>query len=416
MKSASLLDFYQCQVCFDASYLDVSALRDFYLPLIGADAFASYFALLGEKGMAKKHQSLLGRLNLTPGEFENAMRALEAVGLVRTFVQAQGGANLFVYCLSGPLSASEFQNDIMLAGTLKGKIGAEEYDALCARHQSEEPSSDLEEVTISFPEYFKPAYDPSCYLGNGNKKGKGGKARAKTGFDKTLFLRKIEQLGLRKGGIASDELEQIAKIGALYSIAEQEMASFVFDAIRPNAPYGKKVDVNALSKRCAEAMPFTFYRPEKGESSNVKSDTVLAEKIRMMDEISPAKFLEIRQGGHKPAFADLKLVERLTLQIGLPSPCVNALLDYVLETNDNALPSAYCEKLAASLVREGCRSARDAMDYLKRSRKEKRKATPKPTDVDPVDPVIPTTPDAPNDEEDVSAKVDALLNDLYKDA
>ena len=163
-------------------------------------------------------------------------------------------------------------------------------------------------------------------------------------------------------------------------------------------------------------MPFAYLKKEKGESSKIEGDSSMAKKIRLMDSIPPSKYLSIRQGGHKPAPADLKLVEKLSMEIGLSDPCINALIDYVLMTHDNTLSLALCEKIAASMVREGCRSAKDAMDYLLRSHKRgKRKAerstslsqTPKASSVSTTD----------EEEEEVSdEEVKAMLAKLYNGA
>ena len=74
------------------------------------------------------------------------------------------------------------------------------------------------------------------------------------------------------------------------------------------------------------------------------------------------------------------------------------ITDFVLTTNNNVLNRAYCEKVAASLAREGVTTALDAMNYLK-SVNEKRKSNikiatrrPKNTKIEEETPVVNTTP------------------------
>ena len=413
MKPVGNYDYYQCRACYGHSGVDYACLTDFYLPLIGADAYASYLALCREEISARLHEDLLKVLDLTPGEFEKAIEALEAGGLVRTFVGEQEGRKLFLYCLYAPLHAGEFASDIMLAGTLKGKIGEANFARLYSRHQGDYAPDDMEEVSVSFPTHFNKAYDASFYLGVQSKGKSLGKAEAKTGFDSSAFLEKTEALGLRKNAISEEELSDIAKLASLYGLSETTMAEAVLECLRINMPRGKKVDIQALSRKASAMMPFTYFRKEEGASSDVSGDTILAQKVRMMDQMSPAKFLSMLQNGHKPAEADLKLIERLNLQIGLPSPCINALLDYVLQTKNNTLPAAYCEKLAASLVREGCRTSRDAMDYLKRGNRGRKKTIP----VTPGGSVAPTEtkPASEAGDKDLDALIDEALADLYKD-
>ena len=417
MKPVSASDYYQCQRCYGNASIDIASLTDFYLPLLGSKSYATYLALTREDASAHKHEDLLLCLDLSPGEFEASIARLEAVGLVRTFIRKENGINFFLYCLYAPLHGQEFSSDIMLSGTAKGKLGEELFARLYARHLGEEAPVDMEEISASFPEIFKPNYDSKFYLGALEEKKSSGKAMAKTGFDVVAFERKIQELGIRKGAFSSAELSDIAKIATLYSHSESTMAELVLGCMKQNAPVGKKVDVALLGRQAALAMPFVYLKEEKGEKSDIRSESVLAQKVRMMDEMPPSRFLSVLQNNHKPASSDLKLVEHLTMGIGLPAPCVNALIDWVLQTQNNELPSSYTEKIAAAMVREGCRSARDAMDYLNRSRRKKKStyntANKPETEVQP----IPKPSEEKDDNISVGVSDEELqeaLDDLFK--
>ena len=78
----------------------------------------------------------------------------------------------------------------------------------------------------------------------------------------------------------------------------------------------------------------------------------------------PASWLAVLQNGHKPADSDLKILESLSLNLGLPNPVINALVDFVLQKNDNILSKAYIEKIGAALAREGVKTSLDAMTCL----------------------------------------------------
>jgi replication initiation and membrane attachment protein len=86
----------------------------------------------------------------------------------------------------------------------------------------------------------------------------------------------------------------------------------------------------------------------------------------MMDRMAPSDWLTILQNGHKPASSDLKIIQSLSFDLGLPNPVINALVDFVLQKNDNVLSKAYIEKVGGALAREGVKTALDAMDYLKK--------------------------------------------------
>ena len=92
--------------------------------------------------------------------------------------------------------------------------------------------------------------------------------------------------------------------------------------------------------------------------------------------------------------------------MGLPEPCCNALIDYVLAINHNVFSAPLAEKIAASLVREGFDNARDAMDYLvSKKRNPQAKATPAAQE---------KTSNEPETAEISPEELDALFESAYK--
>ena len=88
--------------------------------------------------------------------------------------------------------------------------------------------------------------------------------------------------------------------------------------------------------------------------------------------------------------------------MGLPVPVINAILDYTLGRLNNVLERNYIEKIAASLLRNKCDNALDALNYLygrnkkQNNNNDNKKAT-----------VIDTTKIVVDEDED--------LNDLWND-
>ena len=413
MKTISQGDYYQVRWMGETGLVDEDSLRELYLPLLHANGYVLYQTLRFEEGtQPAKH--LLLRLDFTSGEFTKALAPLEAVGLVRTFVEPHEGALLFVFCLYPPKSVRDFFADFLLQGTLRGMIGNDAYASLAARYHPKGDCPNAEEISRSFPEVFNQSYPQEYYLQGSPLPSKGRKAKERLRFDRGAFLKKASALGLRTDLLSDPELESIEKLATLYSVNEDTMADFVYSSILYNAPRGKKVDMDSLSSKCRAAMPFAYLRKEEGESSKIDGESTMAAKIRLMDSVPPSKYLSIRQNGHKPADPDLKLIQKLSIEIGLSDPCINALIDYVLDTNDNILSGSYCEKLAASLVRAGCRSAKDAMDYLLRSHKRSKRPARRVEENPPVAPAKQKPPVVDEDEEELSdEEVKAMLDKLY---
>jgi replication initiation and membrane attachment protein DnaB len=146
--------------------------------------------------------------------------------------------------------------------------------------------------------------------------------------------------------------------------------------------------------------------------------------VRAMDSLSAVDFLSKLQKGGKPASSDLKLINTLVGEMGLPENVCNALVFYVLQIKENVLNASYVEKLAGSLVREGCLTAIDALNYLgktgsslkKRGKKEENKKTIVPKKEKKEEPVeekpVVTPSVAPTEEDEEEDDYEALLESL----
>ncbi|MBO4540951.1 MAG: hypothetical protein J5736_03155, partial [Bacilli bacterium] len=100
------------------------------------------------------------------------------------------------------------------------------------------------------------------------------------------------------------------------------------------------------------------------------------------------------------------------------APLTNAVMDYVLQTNDNILSKASCEKLAAAVLREGCKTSRDALDFLNGISEKRRGYKRKPASLNQNEKRVEeakreeslTTED---DEEVTAEMVKKALDELY---
>lgn len=369
MRSVSASDYYEVRKMGSVPTSSLSCLNDLYLPLVGPLGIAAYLSLLNDPSVKNansvyEHGALLARLQMTSGQFEAAMKPLEAVGLVKTFYQQNEGGAYFVYCLYAPMLPEEFLSDVLFHGMLLTYIGEKETKALEEKYKVPALPKGLEECSESFVEFFHPDFSSSAFASKGPKK---NRRSLNTGFDRNEFDATLGELGITVKRISAEEYDRIGKLGALYDLSSATLGQIAFDCYE-----GGRLNMTRFEGRCRDSLSFPYLKAGKGEKSRVNSSSALAQKIRMMDEMAPARFLSYLQGGHKPARGDLELIKELSLEIGLPSPCINALLDYVSMTHNGALVPTYCEKVAASMVREGCASSRDAMDYLTRNHKKKQ--------------------------------------------
>lgn len=414
MKNLGAKDFFEVRKEGGFSSSSLLGMGDLYLPLIGTDAFGAYFALLGEDGGTKVHEPLLAKLQLSPGEFYKAMLPLEAVGLVKTFYREDGRIHYFIYSLCSPLEPSSFLGDVLFRGVLATYLGEEEVVRLEKKFGLGEKSEakGFAEVSESFPAFFSPNLTDPLFKANRKKGTKS--AGAKTSFDYREFQEAFTSLGGRMEALSEEEISRIDRLSALYCLDSGLIAQFAFDSFKGYLEKGKRVDFSALEKSCRDSLSFPYLHQQKGCKSRISSDSVDANLLRAMDSLTPVQFLSYLQKGHKPAASDLKLLAHLASDLGLSDPSINALLWFTLQKNGNELPYGYADKVGAALVREDCRTSRDAWEYLWNRRKEKKAAASfspsrgKPSFVAPKEEASEDKPPQVSDEE-----VDAALAELF---
>lgn len=374
MRPVGSQDLYQVQAMSIVSDFDIDVLTNLYLPLIGASAFAIYVAFVRKSRkqspmVEETHAPLMARLQLTTGQFRKGVEALEAVGLVKSYIKKNGQPG-FLYALYAPKDPSSFFNDPLLLGTLRRYIGEEETERIHAQYQLIGNLEGYEDVSCGFSEFFHPDFNDPVYSQQGFAAVGHHSGRIATDFDYSSFAAGLQELGFQQKLLGKRELVLIERYASLYGIEGKEMAIIIAKCIDMGKPINHRVDFAAVEKQCATSIRFIAQSMRKSSPSNVSSSTPLASKIKMMDEVTPIQFLTFLQGMKKPAKADIKIVNTLATEIGLSNAAINALIDYVLQTNNNVLSSAYCEKLGAFLVREGVETSRDAMDKLMSTKKK----------------------------------------------
>jgi replication initiation and membrane attachment protein DnaB len=346
---------------------DEDYLHAYYAPIVGLKAVALFSSFLRlQEGESFSHEAFFKKLQLSSGEFGQALRPLEAIGLVVAYRQKTEKCFYFVYCLYAPKNPKEFFGNALFAGTLRRYLSPNECEAIARRFDLLTLPEGYENVSEKFTDYFAPDFDSPLY--NEAALATGGRAFAPldTGFDKNHFfaalLDKDERLG--EASLSKEEIVKVARLSALYSYDEAAMADFVVESYGYPKPFGSRVDFAKLASLAQDNLRFTYDKKASDKTSEAHGDAPLAKMLRKMDALTPVEFLTALQKGHRPAKSDLDLLNILVGEMGLPAPSCNALVFYILKVKDNVLSSAYAHKLAGSLVRQGSSTALDALNYL----------------------------------------------------
>ncbi|MFA6780626.1 MAG: DnaD domain protein [Bacilli bacterium] len=371
MDYISEKDYYETRFASLISNIDCEVLNELYQPLIGHKSVAIFFSLFYEKMKALEidtfdHAHLFDKMQISAGEFFTARRALEAVGLIRTFFKEESGIRYYIYVLYAPKSPRDFFDDVLFKGLLIKYVGEKEAKRLAMSYKVDFTTKGFDDITSSFVETFNPDFDNPAFRKDLKVDVKGRKSgRVDTSFDFDAFFDALDKNGQIKRDIfAKNDLKELERLAALFSLDELTMADIVVDAYDPDNK-NQRINFQRVSDRAKEEVKFPFFhRKSKAENSKVTSDSELASKIKLMDAMAPGEYLRIKQNNTAPSRADLDIVDDLSKNLGFSHGVINALVDYVLAKNNNILSRRYTEKIASSLARENVTTAIDTMNYL----------------------------------------------------
>lgn len=366
---------------------DRMTLTNLYQPIIGYKAVSLYFTLLTEVENQKinaitSHKSLFTRMQINASDFVDSRKLLEAVGLLKTFVSKLKSNRLYQYELYAPKTPKLFFDNTLLYGMLikcVGEVDANRLKTIYLINRNPEG----EEITTSFIEVFSPDLDDPAFKtameGAGSTISR-QTAKLMSGFSYEVFTKYISEHSQINIDVFSKKvMKEIERLATLYGVNEESAAQAVINLYDPYAPKEERINFEELAKVFMEETHYDFLRNRRGNGAvdgRVSGKSDLARKINLMETKSPKDYLTILQNGTQPAPSDLKLINDISAKYGLPNCVINALIDYVLNVNNNVLSRAFAEKVAASLARENIKTTVDAMNYLKKTSGKGRKKKP----------------------------------------
>lgn len=370
MDYVSSNDLYEIRLASIISNVDKDVLVELYQPLVGAAAIMLYLTLTkqkrnGSEDEVYKTEQLISITQYAPGIILSARHMLEAVGLLRTYEKTCSDGRYYIYVIYAPKSPKDFFDDVLFKGLLVQSVGEKEAKRLAYRYRINLAiPEDYHEVSSSFVDVYHPDYDDPAFRKEisgtilGHEPG-----RVKINFNHDLFFKNIsDNSQIMSSVFTKKDMKEIERLSALFGLDEKQMALIVISEYDPDAhPH---IDFAKVANDAIESIKFNTYGERHNSRSKVSGDGELAEKVRFMEESSPAYFLQVLQNNTKPARADLKIVDDLSKEYRFSNGIINTIIDYVLYKNNNILSRNYCEKVASSLARSKIETTIDAMNYL----------------------------------------------------
>lgn len=409
--------------------VDKKIIISLYEPIIGPIAVSLFLTLLSDLDKLElisrdfTHHHLMTILKSDLKAIEQARKALEAVGLLKSYVAMSDDVNKYLYELYSPLSASEFFAHPILSVLLLNNIGENEFNTLVNYYKKISLKKDgYEEITSSMNETFRSVSPEQKVYKNDIRKSDSLGVNLENIIDFDILVSHLPQgivNGKTFGKKTKELINQLAFIYNLDSIKMAEIISLVIDevglinkdklreAVRKNYQYNNNGRLPTIVYR---TQPEYLKTPEGNLSNRGKM-------IYVFENTKPYDFLRSKNKGVAPSNRDLKILEHLAVDFNLPSGVLNVLIDYALRVNDGKLVTNYLDSIATTWVRKGLKTVPEAMEFAEKSYKKTFKKDSKSISNFSKETKLPVWIESYNDitKEEVSKEELAELEELFKE-
>ena len=384
-------DTYEVLLKSYLSDYDRKILNRLYQPLCGAQAIALFNSLWSELEFdktisltAKNHTYLLDTLGCTLPEFVSSRKKLEGLGLLKTLYK-NGGQ--YLYLLYAPKSPKEFFDYELFDALLKNKIGEEEYERVRTYFSlAHYDDSEYIDISQNFTDVYVLNVKKYTYRGVDDIIGHDNLTPITT-FDFSSFYSHLKDYFIKTDSITKEMENEIALLATTYNLGVDDMVNVVYRSLDSNG----KIDLMRLKKYARLNLKNQKIEIEENCEKTDKTGSESVDKdLKIYNLYTPLEFLRYRSGNHGIVERDARLINNLSLTTNLPSPVINALIDYCLKNNENRLTRNYLEALAGGLMRSNITDAYEAMIYLNKDytdykKKPKVKVKKEEPKVDPDD-------------------------------
>lgn len=345
------------------SEYDRKILSDIYMPLIGPVSLSIYNYLIDLKQdmEVRFHSEFMDILNLELSTFSTEIEKLEAIDLIKTYVNDDEHTDQFLYEVKTPLDAETFFNDPMLSMFLFAKIGSKRFNEKKQVWVYHEFPKGFSDISRNFKEVFSNLRmdefeRPKEPLVSRNES-EGSRVDARE-FDFDVLFTHLRGTYVEKGFFNTEVQKTIAKLSELFNLSVYQMK----DVIIKSTDRKDGIDLEllkhyALREYNAEQNLERKKEPEILE--NVKQDS--EDYFDTLDKISPLDRIEhLRK--NRASRNDLRLVTELIMTTKLSDGVINVLLEYVLHKNKGFLNDAYVFAIAKDWQKKGFMDAKEASE------------------------------------------------------
>ncbi|SFH71114.1 replication initiation and membrane attachment family protein [Pisciglobus halotolerans] len=385
------------------SDIDHQMLTFLYQPLIGVAAYSLYMTLWTEVeketywSEGNLHSELLSLLSIGIPEFYQARVKLEAIGLLKTYLQTSPEKK-YIYELQRPQESEAFFKDDLLSLLLLEQVGERKFKKLRKHFSVQQISSSFEDITKSFLDVYQ--FDPAKLTSAQSvlkepvplisKEPQNSPKLDATTFDWDFFYAGLHSQYVDRSAITEEVKEIVITLHHLYGMDEMAAQHYLADA--SNLETGK-IDTRRLKKVVYDDFhrqhpaKLEITKPEEATEEQHQQQTQYIERlkqegfsdsdinmIQISSQFSPIEFITNIKEQMKGYVSrgEENVITDLVKRSSLPTPVINILIHYVLIVQQNVMfERNFSEKIANDWAQSGVTTPEEAMLKVKKFHKEK---------------------------------------------
>ncbi|MGX6961477.1 replication initiation and membrane attachment family protein [Vagococcus xieshaowenii] len=395
-------DTFFVQLTELVSDVDLNVLNTLYRPLLGTKAFGLYHAFYMMtphypfESLETFHSDLFSECDLGLLDFVEARKKLEALGLLRVFVQTENETQTFLYRVEKPMSYHAFLKDDMLSLMLLDRVGQRRFERLMQEIPQRASLPDgYHEVTTKFVDVYQPSR-----LGVSAKPKEVATVQEEMSISKrptfiqpeTFDWSYFEQLMARYNLVPHHLLtikNELLAIHQQYGFDELTLRNYLANFVdyTTNEIEMKKFKYALVNRSTQQVEPAT----QVGEvvSSNkpvIQEDTKALQSLNEQErhlvissnEYAPMEFLEAIKSDKKGSvvITERWAIEKLVKQSGLSNSVINILIHYLLSVQNKAtFEEITAFKIANDWSQSGVKTPADAINRTKKTYHDKQNKT-----------------------------------------
>ncbi len=351
---------------FTLSSTDQEVLGLLYLPIIKSDAFSLYQYFLSLKFLNYPyiyHHDALTNLGFDESRFLNARSALEGIGLLESYRKKEKKSDdkiVYFYKLLPPANPKKFFSDVLFSNLLSSNIGKKRFFEVFNHFKIKDDfdEKDFINYTSQFKDIYMHQIVPENLVSPEDTQNIVDKKYKKiNSFSIDLLKEKLIASNLNLQ-LNDSVLNNIADICNLYGIENDKC----FELLIKNTDSDGKF---YLDKFIDDCRLINNYVNESTSSSKELSDDFKANKlIKVLSEITPQYFLQIKFNMEKLPSYIYEEIEKLKTDFLLSNPLINVILDYSIRKTNNRFNSLFIDKVALTIKSSKIVEPYEAMVFL----------------------------------------------------